>query len=93
MLEELLGLGEGILGEGLAEPDNARAEQARVALRAVREGGWVNWGAVIDRRLSRVGGGWGKAGVINSVDGEKWVEGVVVVILLNVIAVEAFDIK
>lgn len=94
--DERVDLVDGVQREDLVEPDDARAEQARLALGAVREVGGADGGrGGVEGGGSGGDGGerGGQAVVVGAGDGEDGVEWVVVVVLLDVVAAETFDIK
>lgn len=92
-IDEIVRLPERGARELLVEPDDARAEQAGVAFGAARELGEGDGGVVGVERGGVAGGRGGEPVVRGIVDGEAGVKGVVVVVLLGVVAAEAFDVE
>jgi hypothetical protein len=93
LVDELVDLVERVQRKYLVEPDDAWAEQALDALGAVRKVGKGDGGGA-GLEVCRAGGqGGGEALVRGAVDGEAGVKRVFVVVLLDVVTAEAFNIK
>lgn len=97
LIDERLNLAQRIRGQFLAEPDDAGPQQARLAGGTVRQVGGRDGGrgrgVQIGGARSDRGLGCGEAVIGGGVDGEDRVERVVVVVLLDVGAVETFDVE